>query len=39
MGNVRGIAEDATRAIVERLIGTAPGEKAVADAVAEALKR
>jgi F-type H+-transporting ATPase subunit b len=39
MGNVRGIAEDATRAIVERLIGTAPGEKAVADAVADALKR
>jgi F-type H+-transporting ATPase subunit b len=39
MSNVRGIAEDATRAIVERLIGTAPGEKAVADAVAEALKR
>lgn len=39
MSNVRGIAEDTTRAIVEHLIGTAPGEKAVADAVAEALKR
>jgi F-type H+-transporting ATPase subunit b len=39
MSNVRGIAEDATRAIVERLIGTAPSEKAVADAVADALKR
>lgn len=38
MGNVRGIAEDATRAIVERLIGTAPNEKAVADAVAASLK-
>ena len=37
--NVRGIAEDATRAIVERLIGTAPSDKAVADAVADALKR
>ena len=39
MSNVRGIAEDAARAIVERLTGVAPGEKAVADAVAEALKR
>jgi F-type H+-transporting ATPase subunit b len=39
MGNVRGIAEDAAGAIVERLIGTAPSEKAVADAVAAALKR
>jgi F-type H+-transporting ATPase subunit b len=38
MGNVRGIAEDATRAIVERLIGQAPGEKAVAAAVADVLK-
>ena len=36
MGNVRGIAEDATRAIVERLIGQAPNEKAVAAAVADA---
>jgi F-type H+-transporting ATPase subunit b len=39
MGNVRGIAEDAARAIVERLIGKAPGDKAVADAVGDALKR
>jgi len=39
MSNVRGIAEDATRAIVERLIGVAPSDKAVADAVADALKR
>ena len=38
MGNVRGIAEDATRAIVERLIGEAPNEKTVAAAVANALK-
>jgi len=38
MGNVRAIAEDATRAIVERLIGQAPNEKAVAAAVADALK-
>jgi len=38
MSNVRGIAEDATRAIVERLTGTAPTEKAVADAVAASLK-
>jgi F-type H+-transporting ATPase subunit b len=39
MSNVRGIAEDATRAIVERLIGTAPSEQAVTAAVADALKR
>jgi F-type H+-transporting ATPase subunit b len=39
MGNVRGIATDAATAIVERLIGTAPSDKAVADAVADALKR
>ncbi len=38
MSNVRAIAEDATRAIVERLIGSAPSEKAVADAVTAALK-
>src|SRR4029079_108271 len=38
MGNVRSIAEDATRAIVERLIGKAPNEKSVAAAVADALK-
>jgi F-type H+-transporting ATPase subunit b len=39
MSNVRGIAEDAARAIVERLIGSAPSDAAVSDAVAEALKR
>ena len=39
MSNVRSIAEDAARAIVERLIGTAPNEKAVADAVSDELKR
>jgi F-type H+-transporting ATPase subunit b len=39
MSNVRSIAEDAASAIVERLIGTVPGEKAVAAAVADALKR
>jgi F-type H+-transporting ATPase subunit b len=38
MANVRGIAEDAARAIVERLIGSAPSEKAVAEAVANVLK-
>jgi F-type H+-transporting ATPase subunit b len=38
MGNVRSIAEDATRAIVERLIGEAPNEKTVAAAVADAMK-
>jgi len=38
MGNVRGIAEDATRAIVERLIGESPNEKTVAAAVSAALK-
>jgi F-type H+-transporting ATPase subunit b len=38
MANVRAIAEDATRAIVERLIGLAPSEKAVAEAVADVLK-
>ena len=35
MTNVRGIAEDAAGAIVERLIGSAPSEQAVADAVAD----
>jgi len=35
---VRGIAEGATRAIVERLIGESPNEKTVAAAVAAALK-
>jgi F-type H+-transporting ATPase subunit b len=39
MSNVRAIAEDATRAIVELLIGAAPSEKAVADAVADVMKR
>ena len=39
MSNVRAIAEDATRAIVELLIGSAPSEKAVADAVADVMKR
>jgi F-type H+-transporting ATPase subunit b len=39
MANVRAVAEDAAGAIVERLIGAAPGEKAVADAVAAVLKR
>jgi F-type H+-transporting ATPase subunit b len=38
MANVRGIAEDATRAIVERLLGTAPSDQAVSDAVTSALK-
>ncbi len=38
MSNVQAIAEDATLAIVERLIGLAPSEKAVAKAVADALK-
>ena len=38
MSNVRAIAEGATRAIVEKLIGSAPSEKAVADAVTAALK-
>ncbi len=39
MANVRAIAEDAARAIIERLIGSAPSDKAVAEAVADALKR
>ena len=38
MSNVRGIAADATRAIVERLIGKAPTDAAVDAAVADALK-
>lgn len=38
MGNVRGIAEDAAKAIVERLSGSAPSQQAVADAVAGVLK-
>ncbi|HEX5509920.1 MAG TPA: F0F1 ATP synthase subunit B' [Pseudolabrys sp.] len=39
MGNVRGIAVDTAKAIVERLIGKAPSDAAVAGAVADALKR
>jgi F-type H+-transporting ATPase subunit b len=39
MANVSGIATEAAAAIIERLIGTAPSGKAVADAVADALKR
>jgi F-type H+-transporting ATPase subunit b len=39
MSNVRSIAEDAARAIVERLIGSAPSDKAVSSAVADVLKR
>lgn len=38
MSNVRGIAEDAARAIVERLIGKSPDEKSVAAAVTDVLK-
>jgi F-type H+-transporting ATPase subunit b len=39
MANVRGIAVETAAAIVERLIGTAPGAKVAEDAVAEVLKR
>ena len=39
MANVRGIAADAAKAIVERLIGTAPAGSAVDAAVADVLKR
>jgi F-type H+-transporting ATPase subunit b len=38
MRNVRGIAEEATRAIVERLVGNTPNEQAVRDAVGSVLK-
>jgi F-type H+-transporting ATPase subunit b len=38
MANVRGIAADAAKAIVERLIGTVPADSAVNAAVADALK-
>ena len=38
MSNVRGIAEETAAAIVERLIGAAPGQQAVANAVADVLK-
>jgi F-type H+-transporting ATPase subunit b len=39
MSNVKAIATDAASAIVERLLGTAPNDKAVNDAVVDALKR
>ena len=39
MSNVRAIAEDAAAAIVERLIGASPDQKAVAAAVTDVLKR
>jgi len=39
MSNVQAIATDAAKAIVERLIGTAPSDQAAAAAVAAALKR
>jgi F-type H+-transporting ATPase subunit b len=39
MANVSSIATDAASAIVERLIGAAPTQKAAADAVAESLKQ
>ncbi len=39
MSNVRGIAADATKAIVERLIGKVPSDSAVDAAVADTLKR
>jgi F-type H+-transporting ATPase subunit b len=39
MSNVRGIAVDTAKAIVERLIGKPPADVAVAGAVTEALKR
>jgi len=39
MANVRAIAEDAARAIIERLIGNPPSDKAVAEAVDYVLKR
>lgn len=38
MSNVRGIAADATKAIVARLIGKEPADKVVDAAVADALK-
>lgn len=39
MSNVRSIAVEAASSIVERLIGSTPSEKAVADAVADSLKQ
>jgi F-type H+-transporting ATPase subunit b len=38
MANVRGIAADAAKAIVERLIGKAPSDSAVDAAISDALK-
>ena len=38
MANVRGIAADAAKAIVERLIGTAPATRRSTRRVADALK-
>jgi F-type H+-transporting ATPase subunit b len=38
MANVRGIASEAAKAIVERLTGTAPADAAVDAAVGQALK-
>lgn len=38
MSNVRGIASDAAKSIVERLIGKAPDDKTVDEAVASVLK-
>jgi F-type H+-transporting ATPase subunit b len=39
MTNVHGIAEEAARAIVERLIGRAPADQDITEAVRDALKR
>ena len=39
MTNVHGIAEEAARAIVERLIGRMPADQDVTEAVSDALKR
>ena len=39
MANIEAVAVDTAIAIVERLIGTAPGAKTAQDAVAEVLKR
>jgi F-type H+-transporting ATPase subunit b len=39
MSNVHGIAEEAARAIVERLIGRMPADQDVTEAVSDALKR
>jgi F-type H+-transporting ATPase subunit b len=39
MTNVHGIATDAAKAIVERLIGKVPADTAIDAAVADVLKR